>query len=401
MRTDSAADRARSGPPRVLHLGAVDESFRYILGRQLIFLRDQGFEVHAACVPGRNAAYIRETLGIPLHAIRISRRINPFVDLVTLWDIYRLLRRERFDIFHVHFPKATLLGTIAAAAAGQKLVINTIRPVFQDHMGGLRRRFFMSIDKFTCSLCTRLLAQNPDDVERYVRLGITGAGKISALGNGIDMERFNPARTPAGAREAIRRELGLPENAFVVGMIGRYARPKGYTEFFEAMKTIVDQRPEARFLIAGQALLGERGALSPDLPAQMGLAGRGVMLGQRDDVERLYPAMDAFVFPSHREAFPRVLMEAAAMGLPLVASDVSGCRRCVREGSNGFLVPVGDSAGFARRALELARDPALRARMGAASRALAIAEFDEREVFRRVAECYRELLAARDGNSHG
>jgi len=135
--------------------------------------------------------------------------------------------------------------------------------------------------------------------------------------------------------------------------------------------------------------------LAADLPERLGLAGCGAMLGMREDIERVYAAMDILVFPSHREAFPRVLMEAAAMGLPLVASRVSGCKRCVREGENGFLVPVGDASGFARRALELAGSPELRARMGAASRRLALAEFDEREVFRKVAECYRELLAVR------
>jgi glycosyltransferase involved in cell wall biosynthesis len=105
--------------------------------------------------------------------------------------------------------------------------------------------------------------------------------------------------------------------------------------------------------------------------------------------------MDLLVFTSRREVFPRVLMEAAAMGLPIVASDLPGCRRCVREGANGYLVRPGDVEGFAARGLELAGSAELRARMGAASRKLAEAEFDEREVFRKVAECYREMLASR------
>ncbi len=379
-------------PPRVLHLAAVDDSFRYLLGRQLLALREAGFEVHAACRPGIHAGHVRDELGIPLHPVRISRRMNPPADLVALWDLYRLFRRERFDIVHVHFPKATLLGTVAARLARAPIVVNTLRPVLQDHMGGVQRRALMAVDRFTARRCTTLLAQNPDDIGRYVRLGICPPEKLRPLGNGIDLARFDPARVGAAARDEVRREAGIPAGAFVVGMVGRPTRGKGYEEFLRAVAMMLAERQDVRFLAAGDAMPGERGVLPPDLAERLGLAGRGAMLGMREDVERVYAAMDVLVFPSHREAFPRALMEAAAMGLPLVASDVSGCRRCVREGGNGFLVPVGDAAGFARRALEIAASPELRAGMGAASRELALAEFDEREVFRRVAGCYRELL---------
>ncbi|HOX06545.1 MAG TPA: glycosyltransferase family 4 protein [Planctomycetota bacterium] len=384
--------------PRVLHLAAVDDSFRYVLGRQLCWLRDAGFEVHAACRPGRHAGHIRSALGIPLHPVRISRRMNPAADLLALWDLRRLFRRERFDIVHLHFPKATLLGAIAAAWAGVPVVVNTLRPVLQPHMTGLRRRLLVALDRFTARRCARLLAQNPDDIGRYVGLGICPEGKLRPLGNGIELERFDPARVAPDARAAVRREAGIPADALVVGMVGRLTAEKGYAEFFRAVGLMRAARPDVRFLVAGESMPGERGVLPADLPSRMGLAGCGAMLGMREDVERLYAAMDLLVFPSHREAFPRVLMEAAAMGLPLVASDVSGCRRCVRDGENGFLVPVGDAPGFARRALELAGSPELRARMGAASRRLALAEFDEREVFRRVAENYRELLAGWSGS---
>jgi glycosyltransferase involved in cell wall biosynthesis len=389
--------RAAPGLPRVLHLTAVDDSFRYLLGRQLLWLRSQGFEVHAACRPGRHAEHIRNQLGLPLHPVRISRRMNPLADLIALWDLRRLLCRERFDIVHLHFPKATLLGAVAARAAGSRIVVNTLRPVFQDHMSAPKRRLFMSLDRLTARLCTRLLAQNPDDVGRYVRLGICPPEKLRTLGNGIDLARFDPAAVGPEARAAVRREAGIPAEAFVVGMVGRLTREKGYAEFFRTVELMLAERGEVRFLVAGEALPGERGAIPADLPARLGLATCGAMLGMREDVERVYAAMDLLVFPSHREAFPRALMEAAAMGLPIVASDVSGCRRCVREGQNGFLLPVGDAGGFARRALELAGSAELRSRMGAASRRLALAEFDEREVFRKVADCYRRLLAERGG----
>ncbi|MGF1466062.1 MAG: glycosyltransferase family 4 protein [Sandaracinaceae bacterium] len=388
----------RRGPDRpgrrVLHVCAIDDSLRLVLGRQLQYLRDRGYEVHAACSRGPGADDLARQLGVPIHHVPISRRIEPGADAQALWALVSLLREQRYDLVHLHFPKSSLLGATAARLARVPLVVQTVRPMFMPHMPLGRRQLLMTIERYTCSLCTHLLAQNPDDALYYPEQWVCPPSKISAIGNGIELARFDPAR-PEHRPSAARRELGLPDDAFVIGMAGRYTVEKGYREFFEVVRRLAAEDPTVRFVTAGAALASERAVVSRDLPERMGIADRGVQLGQRSDMPRVYAAMDVLLFPSYREACPRTPMEAAAMGRPVVASDLRGCRWSVRDGVNGFVAPVRDVEAFAARVRRLRDDRRLRERMGQAGRALALARFDEERMFERVAVAYRALLAGR------
>jgi glycosyltransferase involved in cell wall biosynthesis len=226
------------------------------------------------------------------------------------------------------------------------------------------------------------LVQSPEDLEVMRRLHLAARKKLRLLGNGVDIARFSPEAV-AGHRAAARAELGLSDTDVVVGIVARLVAEKGIPELVEAVGRV---GPPLRLLLVGPHDPDKADAID-EAVLDRARQGGAVLTGHREDVERLYAAMDLFCLPSHREGFPRAAMEAASCGLPVVATDIRGCRQVVAAGSTGTLVPVRDPAALAA-ALGGYLDPGRRAREGSAARAKAVREFDERAVVSKVLDAY-------------
>lgn len=380
---------------RLAVVAAADITPKVLLIAQIEAAQRAGYEVHVICTPGPHFPWLAER-GVKLHGIEIRRSISPFPDLLALWSLYRCFRRERIDIVHTHTPKVSLLGQLAARLAGVPIIVNTIHGFyFHEHMKPMPRRFYIAMEWVAARCSTAILCQNPEDIETAVRLGICRRETIRLLGNGINLERFDPAQFDTGRRARLRDELGLPQDAVVVGIIGRLVREKGYLELFTAMRTLMAENPRLWLLIIGPEEPDKPDRISRDALAAYGIAERTRWLGSRDDIPELLACCDVYTLPSWREGFPRSAIEAAAMGLPIVATDIRGCRQVVREGENGLLVPLRDVAALERTLRELCGDPTLRQAMGAAGRKRALAEFDERQVCEIVLDTYRREEAAR------
>jgi glycosyltransferase involved in cell wall biosynthesis len=325
-------------------------------------------------------------------------RITPLTDLKTLIRLVRYFRKERFHVVHTHTVKPGLLGRLAARLAGVPVVIHTIHGFyFHDGMHPIARRIFIAVEKVGAWCCDAILSQNQEDIDTAMREGICSPAKISHLGNGIDVTKFYPGCVDGAAVAELRQELGLPPDTKIVGLIGRLVREKGFLEFFEAARIILDRGINARFLAIGAAQPEKSDALTLQvLIDQLGLQSAVHFLGLRDDIPALMSLMDVVALPSYgKEGLPRVLMEAAAMGKPVVATDVRGCREVVADGETGLLVPVQDSAALAEGLITVLSDAGLARRLGQAGRVRAEALFDERQYFRRTHESYQQLLKAK------
>jgi glycosyltransferase involved in cell wall biosynthesis len=236
------------------------------------------------------------------------------------------------------------------------------------------------------------LVQNPEDLAVVRRLRI--APRAELLGNGVDLRRFDPAAVPEARSAALRAELGIGDHQIVVGTVGRLVREKGYAELFEMAG---DLGPDGFVLVCVGGDDPAKADALDDATVEAARA-RGIrILGHRDDIEVVLRAFDVFVLASHREGYPRAAMEAAAMGLPIVATDIRGCREVVTTGVNGILVPPRDADAIAAAVRRLA-DPELRAQFGRASRARALRDFDERAIVARVLATYRDV-ARRKGRA--
>jgi glycosyltransferase involved in cell wall biosynthesis len=316
-----------------------------------------------------------------------------------LGELLAILRRERFDLLHTHTPKPAILGRIGARAVGIPVVVNTVHGLYVKPDDPLKRRLpVLTIEWLGARFSDAELYQSEEDLAWARRLRLTRKGRSAYLGNGTDLSRFDPAAISDGRLEVLRRELGIPEGALVVGTVGRLVAEKGYRELLAAFREVRPAFPEIRFLAVGPRDPEKNDALREEEIAAAG--DRVIFAGPRADIPDLLALMDVFVLASWREGLPRSAIEAAAMARPLILTEIRGCREVARDGIEGFLVPPRDPKRLAKALARVLKDPELRARLGAAARARAVSRFDERAVFQVIAETYDRLLAGRRGRVH-
>ncbi len=382
-----------AGKPRVAHITTVDLSLRYLLLNQLRRIRDEGYEVTAISAPGPDVAFV-EAHGIPHLPVPMTRRFTPVADLRALVALVRVMRRERFDVVHTHTPKAGLLGQLAGRLSGVPVVVNTLHGFyFHDDTKPAARRFYIWMERIAALCSDAILSQNKEDIATAIAEGIASPELIQWLGNGIDIARFDRRTVDQASLEKLRAEIGLAPDAPVIGFVGRLVEEKGILDLLKAAQTVIEAIPQAQLLIVGPYDEEKPDALRPDVAARYGIADQCYFLGMRQDMPELYALMDVLALPSYREGFPRSPMEAAAMCVPAVVTDIRGCRETVEQGVNGLLFPVGDSDALAAALLEILRDPDRATAMGAAGRAMAEERFDEQKVFERVLQEYERLLS--------
>jgi lipopolysaccharide/colanic/teichoic acid biosynthesis glycosyltransferase/glycosyltransferase involved in cell wall biosynthesis len=391
----SAGGRSsRRERPLVVHLTTVDMSLALLLLPQLVAFWEAGYDVLGVSAPGPYVDTLREH-GIEHVALqRSTRSANLRADLAAAREFAALCRRLRPDIVHTHNPKPGVYGRIGARLAGVPVVVNTVHGLYaQPEDRFAKRAVVYGLERLAAGFSDAELVQNPEDLPVLRRLGIP-RDRLHLLGNGIDLRRFDP-ETHADARDEVRSELGIGDDEVVVGLVGRLVAEKGYREVFEAARWVRSVQPRTRFVVVGPTDVDKADAISQNELERARAKGGVIFLGMRDDVERLYPAMDLYVLASHREGFPRSAMEAAAMGLPLVATDIRGCRQVVEHGANGLLVPVRDSVALAAAIGELVGDESRRRALGAAARSKALTDFDDRRQVTTTLETYERLLSVR------
>lgn len=376
--------------PKVLHLTTSDSSLDLLLRPQLIAFKEAGYEVVTASATGHYVASI-EASGIrhiPLeHA---TRSMDLGRDLAMLPELYRLFRRERPDIVHTHNPKPGWFGRIAARVARVPVVMNTVHGLYataSDHR--LKRLVIYGLERFASAFSDLELVQNPEDITVLRKL-LVPRSKLVTLGNGIDLERFTVA--DPDRRALARAALGLEERHVAVGVVGRLVWEKGLREVFEMARRLPGRVDGVRVFVVGPLDPEKSDGLSrSDLDA-IGAEAGVEFLGERLDIEAVYDALDIYVLASHREGFPRSAMEAAASGLPVVASDIRGCRQVVDHGHTGMLFRVGKVGELTDAVESLALDPDRRRALGRAARRKAESEFDQATVIATILDAYERLL---------
>lgn len=376
---------------KVCQLCAVDFTLKKFLLPLIDGMRAAGWEVTAVCSDGAFVPALRAQ-GYRVETLSIARRVNPVTALRSIFALMRLIRRERFDVLHAHTPVAALLGRIAARLAGVPLVIYTAHGFyFHDEMPSLKRRAYMALEWLGGRLTDYLFTQSAEDAEAAARHGIMRADQVLAIGNGVSVARFDPAKQD---RAAARHELGIPVHVPVIGIVGRLVQEKGYVEFLLAAEAVGMQYPDVHFLVVGERLASDHNAhIEAELArARQALSARLILAGMREDVPTMLAAMDIFCLPSYREGMPRTIIEAMMMGKPVVATNIRGAREEVIAGQTGLLVPTRDPGALARAFTRLLDDRVLCERLGKAGRERALALYDEQRIVEIQVAKVRELM---------
>ncbi len=379
---------------KVLVIGSVAFSFKTLLIHQIDYFISRNLQVDIACSPDSDAEYLKE-IGYTVHTMPIARKIDPSANLQSIIDLYQLMQREKYDLVHVHAPLSAFLGRVAAKLAGVKRVIYTAHGFrFNDEMTFASYQFYFWIEKIASTVTSKILTQSWEDYQTAKASNLIAVERLGYLGNGIDIHKFDRSRLAPDTRAKIRQEFNIPSDRLVIGIVARITKVKGQSDLLNAFIKLQSQFDHLHLLIVGGQLDSETDSCQAEIEREIDrhqLDDRVTITGIRTDVPELLVAMDILSLPSYWEGLPRSLLEAMAMELPIVTTDIRGCREAVVDGETGIIVPPGDVDSLASALARLLADPELRDRFGKAGRQRAEIEYDERNVFKRLAQTYTDL----------
>lgn len=381
-------DREGEGEPRIL-VGVTSPQTCLILPGRVRALREAGFRVSLLSGPGELLERTAHNEKVDAHAIRMERGISPFSDGVAVFRIWRLLRNLKPNIVEFSTPKAGLLGTLAARFCRISVRIYLLRGLKLETSRGLKRYLLLWVERITSQSAHVVVCNSRSLRQRALALGIAPASKLVLLGegssNGVDSTRFSPGSS------TIREQFGIPHGAPVIGFAGRLTADKGLPELLEAFAAILRQEPNAYLLLVGWFDAAED-ELVVAVRERVEGHPRIICTGFVPDAAPYYRAMDLMVLPSWREGFPNAILEAAASGVPVVATICTGSRDAVIPEVTGLLVPPGYPDAICEAVMSLLRDPDRRGRMSAAARRWAIENYDDRLVLGMAVAFYKSLL---------
>lgn len=378
--------------PRKIVLFANTDWYLFNFRRSLaLALRDEGYDVLLVSPPGDYGVRLR-ALGLRWLPLRMDRRsVNPLRESALLLRFAGLLRREQPALLHNFTIKCAAYGSLAARLAHVPARINSVDGLGYVFASDERKaRLLRPVVRALLRSAlhgrrAQLILQNPDDKAAFEHFRLADPGCVDLIpGAGVDCTRYTPHDAPAP------RDDPRP----CVLLAARLLWEKGIAEYAEAARVLKAQGRQVRFLLAGTPDAGNPAAVPK--ATLRGWVDEGVLewLGHVADMRKLYASVDIVALPSYyREGLPTALTEAAACGLPLITTDMPGCREVVTDGEDGLLIPPRDAAALAHAVARLLDSPALARRLGAAARAKALAVFDERIIIRRTLDVYRRLLA--------
>ena len=384
--------RALRKRPKICHLIVTDLSASILLKNQLLYFQDKGLETHVIAAEGPHTAAVVRA-GITYHRVDFTRAITPGRDLRALAQVTRILREQEYDLVHLHLPKPVLLGTIASFLTSVPHVFRTIHGFyFHSNSNPMIAAFFVNLERMVNPFHEVVLSQNREDIPTAQARRIRPSHHIVHLGNGIDLRRFDPDRTHPQQLALRRRALGIEPHDRVIGFVGRFVREKGLPELCEAFWRLARHDPSLRLLLVGEEVLRSSDRLDVASCLPPDLRPRVIRAGWQERVEDFYPLMDVFALPSYREGFPRCAMEASAMGIPAVATNIRGCREAVAHNENGLLVPLGSVPALQTALQTVLENPLMATRLALGGRLKALREFDERAKFEMVFREYARVL---------
>lgn len=368
---------------KIIHVSTISTGTWSLLSEQGKFFKERGYEV-GFVVSDHKMHHMFIQNGFFVKEIRIARKIHLIKDLQSIVALYRYFKQERPDIVHTHASKSGVIGRIAAKLAKVPKIIHTVHG-FPFYEGLARRKyyFYLLIEKMIAKITDAILSQSQEDIliARKYRLR-SKSGDLVHIGNGINLQQFDPARIQ---REYVREELGIDANAVVITMVARFNPVKGHRDLVKALKNL---EGNWKAVLIGH----DEGTKKEveDFIKQYGLKEKVILLDRRMDIPNVLKESDIYVLPSYTEGVPRSVIEAQAMGLPAVVTDIRGNREIVVNNQTGFIVPVHCSAALQKALQRLVNDEKLRKSMGSNGRKRIVEHFDEQQVMNKILHEYEK-----------
>lgn len=378
-------------PIKIIRTATVAESLNTFCHGLLEELRVQeGYDVVAVSSPGNYLREIEVREGVRTVAVPMERRISPLKDLKSLWGLIRVFRREKPTMVHSMTPKTGLLSMMAAWITRVPVRVHTFTGLVFPTATGLTQKILILTDRITCACATHIVPEGEGVKNDLINYRITKKPlKVLGHGNvrGIDLVHYNPDLPEVQTEATKLRKSGI----FTFVFVGRLVRDKGINELVEAFERLNREQPDTRLILVGR-MEPELDPLMPTTIEKIDNNPSIEAVGLQSDVRPWLAASDIFVFPSYREGFPNVVIEAGAMGLPSIVTDINGSREIIIEGKNGTIIPPRDADALYRAMKRTLPDRAATSAMAANARRLVASRYEQSYVRRCLKDFYKEIL---------
>lgn len=378
---------------KLFRVTTVPISLKILLKGQHRFMSEKGFYVVGISSNGKELIEVENGEGIKVIPIDMSRKITPLQDINSLWKMYKLLKEQKPQIVHTHTPKAGIIGMLASKLAGVPIRLHTVAGLPLIEAVGNKRKMLDFVEKLTYSSATKVYPNSKGLYDFILQNNYTSIDKLKVIGegssNGIDTTFFSCQYFSEENQAQLKMKLNIQQDDFVFVFVGRLVGDKGINELIKAFSKL--KIPNSKLLLVGP-LESDLDPLLSETLKEIETNPNIISVGFQKDVRSYFVISNCLVFPSYREGFPNVVMQAGAMGLPSIVSNINGCNEIIIEGENGTIIPVKDSEAIRSAMLKMIEDKEFYFKLKENSRSMIRSRYEQSVVWDALLQEYETLL---------
>jgi len=378
---------------KLIRITTIPLSLEKLLEGQLTFM-DQYFDVTAISAEKERLKRYGEDNEVNTFCVDMTREITPLKDLKAVFNLYQYFKKKKPLIVHTHTPKAGIVGMLSAKLAGVPIRLHTVAGLPLLETTGSKRKVLNIVEKLTYALATKVYPNSKGLYDIIVNEKFASTSKLKVLGkgssNGIDTEYFDPSKYSDEFKIKFRNKLEIPDSNLVFIFIGRLVSEKGINELINAFCKLNQNNPNSNLLLVGP-FEQDLGPLKPETLAIIRSHKSIISVGYQKDVRPYLAISDVLTFPSYREGFPNVVMQAGAMNLPSIVTDINGCNEIISNGKNGLMIPVKDENALYSSMLNLLKNEDLRLSLASKTRSEITLNYERKEFWKVLLNEYKEV----------
>lgn len=378
---------------KIIRTATVSGSMVNLIKGQLQFL-NQFYEIVAVAAGEEKLKFVGEREGVRTKAVHMERKIDIVKDVKSLISLYRLFRKEKPAVVHSMTPKAGLLSMMAAYYAGVPVRLHTFTGLIFPTETGMKQKLLIAMDRLLCHYATNIYPEGKGVKDDLIKFKITRKPlKVLANGNinGIDTTYFSPEVITESDKKKLKEQLGIDDSDFIFIFVGRIVKDKGINELIAAFDKLTTTSRNAKLLLVGE-LNQKTNKVTPETEKIINENPAIIAVGYQTDVRPFYAISDALAFPSYREGFPNVVMQAAAMALPSIVTDISGSNEIILAGSNGVIIPVREEDALFAAMENFITNPEYVSKLQRNARPSIVERYERKHVWDAVLNEYQTLL---------
>ena len=379
--------------PKLFRVTTVPESLNILLRGQHKFMSTNGFEVIGISSAGNALYEVSQEEEIRVIEINMSRKITPIKDFLSVYNLYKLIKKEKPIIVHSHTPKAGVVAMMAAKIANVPIRLHTVAGLPLMEAKGIKRKLLNFVEKVTYACATKVYPNSKGLYDFIVEEELISSIKMKIIANGssngIDTSYFDSERISENQREEFLTRLNIQKKDFVFVFVGRLVGDKGINELIDAFARIKDSN--VKLLLVG-GLESDLDPLKSETIHEIDKNKNIISVGFQKDVRPYFAISHCLVFPSYREGFPNVVLQAGAMGLPSIVSNINGCNEIIQEGINGSIIPSKDRESLYTVMHKIISDEAWRKQLAGNARDIIVSHYEQKLVWDALLIEYKHLL---------